>query len=85
MPALKADQAERDARKQAELAPFIEAAMKRKKWMQPLTPEQVPSIAAYGRTVVAGGPVAGALTARRGGGIDIPTEDLVEKVRAAGD
>jgi len=85
MPALKAGQAERDARKQAELAPFIEAAMKRKKWMQPLTPEQVPSIAAYGRTVVAGGPVAGALTARRGGGIDIPSEDLVEKVRATGD
>ncbi|HST75840.1 MAG TPA: LLM class flavin-dependent oxidoreductase [Acetobacteraceae bacterium] len=85
MPALQADRAEREARKQAELAPFIEAALKRKKWMQPLAPEQVPSIAAYGRTVVAGGPVAGALAARRGGGIEIPTEDLAEKVRATGD
>ena len=31
MPVLKADQAARDARKQAELAPYIDAALKRKK------------------------------------------------------
>jgi alkanesulfonate monooxygenase SsuD/methylene tetrahydromethanopterin reductase-like flavin-dependent oxidoreductase (luciferase family) len=85
MPALKADQAERDARKQAELAPYIEAALKRKKWMAPLSEAQIPTIAAYGRSVVAGGPVAGALAARRGGGIEIPTEDLAEKKRATGD
>ena len=36
MPALKADQAARDAKKQAELAPFIEAALKRKKRMAPV-------------------------------------------------
>ena len=40
MPAMKADQAARDARKQAELAPYIEAALKRKKWMRPLAPER---------------------------------------------
>ena len=85
MPALKADQAERDARKQAELAPYIDAALKRKKWMAPLSEAQIPTIAAYGRSVVAGGPVAGALAARRGGGIEIPTEDLAEKKRATGD
>ena len=32
----KAEVAEREARKAAELAPFIEAAMARKLWMQPL-------------------------------------------------
>ena len=39
MPVMKADQAARDARKQAELAPYIEAALKRKKWMRPLRAE----------------------------------------------
>ena len=38
MPTLKADQAARDARKQAELAPFIEAALKRKKRVAPVPP-----------------------------------------------
>ena len=42
MPALKADQAARDAKKQAELAPFIEAALKRKKRMAPVAPSAVP-------------------------------------------
>ena len=42
MPVMKADQAARDARKQAELAPYIEAALKRKKWMRPLAPDAIP-------------------------------------------
>ena len=53
MPVMKADQAARDARKQAELAPYIEAALKRKQWMRPLAPDAIPSIPAYGRSVVA--------------------------------
>ena len=85
MPQLKADQAERDTRKQAELAPYIEAAMKRKKWMAPLPQDQIPLIAAYGRSVVAGTSPAAALAARRGGGIDIPAEDLAEKRLVAGE
>lgn len=84
MPALKADRAERDARKQADLAPFIAAALKRKKWMAPLAEDEIPTIAAYGRTVVAGAPTA-ALSARRGGGIEIPTEDFAEKSLIAGE
>ena len=52
MPALKADQAERDARKQAELAPFIEAALKRKTRMAPVEPSALPTVSAYGRSVV---------------------------------
>jgi len=85
MPALKADQAGRDARKAEELAPFIEAALKRKTWIAPLPEAQIPNIPAYGRTVVAGGPVGGALAARRGGGIQIPTEDPSERQGAAAD
>src|SRR5205814_3200996 len=52
MPALKADQAARDAKKQAELAPFIAAALKRKKRMAPVGPTDVPTVTAYGRNVV---------------------------------
>jgi hypothetical protein len=85
MPVMKADQAERDARKQAELAPYIEAALKRKKWMRPLAPNAIPPIAAYGRSVVAGEGTPNALAARRGGGINIPSEDPSEKLRAVGD
>jgi hypothetical protein len=52
MPALKADQAARDARKQTELAPFIEAALKRKKQAAPVALSAVPTVSAYGRTIV---------------------------------
>jgi hypothetical protein len=52
MPVLKAGQAERDAKKRAELAPFIEAALKRKKKAVPVVPSAVPTVSAYGRTVV---------------------------------
>jgi hypothetical protein len=83
MPALKAGQAERDARKQAELAPYIEAALKRKQWMQPLATAAIPAISAYGRSVVAGAP--NPIAARRGGGINIPSEDPSERLRAVGD
>jgi hypothetical protein len=85
MPVMKADQAARDARKQAELGPYIEAALKRKQWMRPLAPDAIPPIAAYGRSVVASDGTPTALAARRGGGINIPAEDPSERVRAAGD
>jgi len=55
MPVLKADQAERDARKARELAPFIEAALKRKKRMAPVAPGAIPTVTAYGRNVVQAG------------------------------
>ena len=84
MPVLKAGQAARDARKRAELAPFIEAALKRKQWMPPLAPDAIPSIPAYGRSVVADG-TPNAIAARRGGGINIPSVDPSERARAAGD
>jgi alkanesulfonate monooxygenase SsuD/methylene tetrahydromethanopterin reductase-like flavin-dependent oxidoreductase (luciferase family) len=46
MAEFKADSAEREARKAAELAPFIEAALARKQWMQPLADDEVPVVRA---------------------------------------
>ena len=46
MPEFKAEVAEREARKAKELAPHIEAAMGRKKWMTPLEPEEIPIVRA---------------------------------------
>jgi len=55
MPVLKADQAARDARKARELAPFIEAALKRKTRLPPVAPDAIPTVTAYGRNVVQAG------------------------------
>jgi len=46
MPAFKAETAEREARKAAELAPFVEAAMARKRWMKPLEDHEIPVVPA---------------------------------------
>ncbi len=46
MPEFHAGEAERIAKKEAELAPFIEAALARKEWMQPLADDEIPVIAA---------------------------------------
>ena len=50
MPDFTRDVAEREARKAAELAPFIEAALARKSYMQPLAPEGVPVVKASVKT-----------------------------------
>ena len=46
MPEFKANEAERVAKKEAELAPFIEAALARKEWMQPVAREDIAVIPA---------------------------------------
>jgi alkanesulfonate monooxygenase SsuD/methylene tetrahydromethanopterin reductase-like flavin-dependent oxidoreductase (luciferase family) len=46
MPAFKAEVAEREAKKAAELAPYIEAAMARKRWMAPLADADIPVVPA---------------------------------------
>jgi hypothetical protein len=74
---LRAEPAAHDARKQTELAPYIEAALKRKKWTQPPAQEVILPIPTYGRSVVAGG-TPNPIAARRGGGINIPSEDPSE-------
>lgn len=52
MPRFKAHEAAREARKQAELAPFIAAALARKRRMPPIAEADIPVIPPYGRTVL---------------------------------
>jgi hypothetical protein len=47
----KEREAERVKRKAEELAPFIEAAFKRKQWMKPLADDEIPPVVALGRQV----------------------------------
>lgn len=56
MPQFKAGRVERDARKAAELEPFIHAALKRKSWMKPLEDHEIPVV----RASVAKAQVSGA-------------------------
>lgn len=46
MPEFKAEVAAREARKARELAPYIEAALKRKNWMKPLADHEIPVVKA---------------------------------------
>jgi alkanesulfonate monooxygenase SsuD/methylene tetrahydromethanopterin reductase-like flavin-dependent oxidoreductase (luciferase family) len=51
MPEFHAEEAERQRRKQAELAPYVEAAFKRKQELPPLADDEIPAFPAYGFTV----------------------------------
>jgi hypothetical protein len=46
MGAFKAEAVEREAKKQAALAPYVEAAMARKTWMKPLADGEIPVVPA---------------------------------------
>lgn len=46
MPEFQAERAAREQAKQEELAPYIEAALKRKNWMKPLSDEEIPIVPA---------------------------------------
>ena len=46
MPEFKAEAAEREKKKREALAPYLEAALKRKKWMKPLGDNEVPLVKA---------------------------------------
>ncbi|MDO8839176.1 MAG: LLM class flavin-dependent oxidoreductase [Parvibaculum sp.] len=46
MPEFKAELAEREAKKQKELTPFIKAALARKSWMKPLADHEIPVVQA---------------------------------------
>ena len=46
MPEFQAGEAERVAKKEAELAPYIEAALARREWMSPLSEDDIPVIPA---------------------------------------
>ena len=48
MPEFKQDETERERRKQHELAPYLEQAMARKRWLAPLGDEEIPEVVALG-------------------------------------
>ncbi len=51
MPEFKEEEEARQRRKAEELAPYVEAAFKRKQYMKPLADDQIPSYSAYGNNV----------------------------------
>lgn len=54
MPEFKAREADREAKKQEQLAPYIEAAMARKQYLPALADEDIPTYPALGRSIVEG-------------------------------
>ena len=52
MPEFKAREAERQREKMEELAPFLEQAMARKRYMKPLEDDEIPEVQALGRRIV---------------------------------
>lgn len=79
MPEFKARHAEREAKKMEELAPYLEAAMQRKKWMKPLADDEIPELLALGRQIVEQAPTDDDTTDfGREGGIAVPLRDPAE-------
>jgi hypothetical protein len=83
MPGFKRRHAERSAKKQAELAPFIDAALKRKPRVTPLADADIPAIVALGRERAKEESLDGQ-TAPFGGGseVTIPLEDPLKAASA---
>jgi hypothetical protein len=78
MPEFKQRDRLREAEKQRELAPYIEAAMARKPRMAAVADAEIPRIEAFGRK--APSPL---LNSDRGGAIAIPTQDPLATPEAA--
>jgi hypothetical protein len=72
MPFFKKGEVERERKKQAELAPYIQKALERKKFMPELPDEEIPELDAYGRDIVERD---GVDEQARGGSFAIPAED----------
>jgi hypothetical protein len=83
MPAFKARHAEREAKKMAELAPYIARALARKQHRAPLRDGEIPTIVALGGQRAKQESVDGK-TANfgRGGEMQVPLEDPLKKVGA---
>jgi alkanesulfonate monooxygenase SsuD/methylene tetrahydromethanopterin reductase-like flavin-dependent oxidoreductase (luciferase family) len=77
LPAFKERDAVREAKKQAELAPYIAAALARKPRMPPIDPADIPLVESFGRR---GGKLTQQMTSTfasdRGGAISIPATDM---------
>lgn len=84
MPEFKERDAIRQRRKEAELAPYIEAALARKKRMAPVAEADIPVVESYGRKPGAKTGTAQASTfADRGGAISVPLFDPHQKAKDA--
>ena len=88
MPHFKAKEAEREAAKAAELAPYIEAALARKQRMAPLADDQIPTVVALGRQIAEEDqterPKEGVIAFGKGSDMAVALEDPADK-QAAGD
>ena len=78
MPEFKEREQVREAEKQRELAPYIEAALARKPKMAPIDDAEIPRVEAFGRKATS--PL---LNSDRGGAIPIPTQDPLAAREAA--
>jgi hypothetical protein len=85
LPGFKRRHAERAAKKQVELAPFIEAALKRKPRRAPLAEADIPTIVALGRQQAKQESVDGK-TANfgRGSEMSVPLEDPLKRASVGG-
>jgi alkanesulfonate monooxygenase SsuD/methylene tetrahydromethanopterin reductase-like flavin-dependent oxidoreductase (luciferase family) len=77
MPRLKKGHAERLAKKEAELAPYIEAALKRKKWM---AKGETPVVKSFGLRKKEAGTYVNSRT-DRGGGLAVVSQDPGQKAQ----
>ncbi len=75
MPEFKAEEEERERRKMEELAPYIEAAMQRKKAMKPLSDEDIPTYLALGRQITENDEKAKAAQAAGAKGVSVRSGD----------
>ena len=75
MPEFKAEEEERERRKMEELAPYIEAAMERKKAMKPLSDEEIPTYLALGRQITENDEKAKAAQAAGAKGVSLRSGD----------
>jgi hypothetical protein len=78
MPEFKQREEVREAQKQRDLAPFIDAALARKPRLAPLDDAAIPLVEAFGRK--APSPL---VSSDRGGAIPIPTQDPLAAREAA--
>jgi hypothetical protein len=86
LPEFKRRDAVREARKQAELAPYIARALARKPCMAPIDPADIPLVESYGRRGGGlGAQVTSTFASDRGGAISIPAADPRAAAARGGD
>jgi alkanesulfonate monooxygenase SsuD/methylene tetrahydromethanopterin reductase-like flavin-dependent oxidoreductase (luciferase family) len=83
MPEFKEKEAERQARKMEELAPYIEKAFARKQRMKELSDDEIPNVIALGRQITDQGPDAAANARKFSETSAVPLEDPAKKKAAA--